>query len=75
MVHILLLILKIIGLVLLILLALILILLLTVLFTPLRCTLKAGIDNSPESRTGNSPGISGPPGRNIQMQRNRSLIL
>lgn len=53
MVHILLLILKIIGLVLLILLALILILLLTVLFTPLRCTLKAGIDNSPESAQGN----------------------
>lgn len=53
MVHILLLILKIIGLVLLILLALILILLLTVLFTPLRCTLKAGIDNSPESARGN----------------------
>lgn len=52
MVHILLLILKIIGLVLLILLALILILLLTVLFTPLRCTLKAGIDNSPESAQG-----------------------
>lgn len=53
MVHILLLILKITGLVLLILLALILILLLTVLFTPLRCTLKAGIDNSPESAQGN----------------------
>ena len=53
MVHTLLLILKIIGLVLLILLALILILLLTVLFTPLRCTLKAGIDNSPESAQGN----------------------
>ena len=52
MVHILLLILKITGLVLLILLALILILLLTVLFTPLRCTLKAGIDNSPESAQG-----------------------
>ena len=52
MVHILLLILKIIGLVLLILLAFILILLLTVLFTPLRCTLKASIDNSPESAQG-----------------------
>ena len=52
MVHILLLILKITGLVLLILLTLILILLLTVLFTPLRCTLKAGIDNSPESAQG-----------------------
>ena len=52
MVHILLLILKIIGMVLLILLALILILLLTVLFTPLRCTLKASIDNSPESAQG-----------------------
>lgn len=52
MVHILLLILKITGLVLLILLALILILLLTVLFTPLRCTLKASIDNSPESAQG-----------------------
>ena len=52
MVHILLLILKITGLVLLILLAFILILLLTVLFTPLRCTLKAGIDNSPESAQG-----------------------
>lgn len=53
MVHILLLILKITGLVLLILLAFILILLLTVLFTPLRCTLKASIDNSPESARGN----------------------
>ncbi len=52
MVHILLLILKITGLALLILLAFILILLLTVLFTPLRCTLKASIDNSPESARG-----------------------
>ena len=54
MVHILLLILKITGLVLLILLAFILILLLTVLFTPLRCTLKASIGNSPESARGTS---------------------
>lgn len=52
MIHILLLILKIIGLLLLGLLALILVLLLVILLTPLKCTLKAGIDNSLESAEG-----------------------
>lgn len=52
MIHILLLILKIIGILLLALLAVILALLLVLLFAPVRCTVEAAIDNTPESAEG-----------------------
>lgn len=52
MIHILLLILKIIGIFLLALLAVILVLLLVLLFAPVRCTVEAAIDNTPESAEG-----------------------
>lgn len=52
MIHILLLILKIIGILLLALLAVILVLLLVLLFVPVRCTAEASIDNTPESAEG-----------------------